>query len=157
MTLSQLAKRRYTTKAYDDSRRIGEADLAQLQTLLQLAPSSVNSQPWHFIFAGSSEAKVRIAQAGAHDQYVYNGPKITRASHLVILCVRTDLSEAHLAAVLEQEAADGRFPMRWPSRPAVRCAPVTWRCTRRRCRICLTGWRSRCISPWAACCWGPPP
>lgn len=110
MTLSQLAKRRYTTKAYDDSRRIGEADLAQLQTLLQLAPSSVNSQPWHFIFAGSSEAKVRIAQAGAHDQYVYNGPKIIRASHLVILCVRTDLSEAHLAAVLEQEAADGRFP-----------------------------------------------
>lgn len=109
MTLSQLAQQRYTAKAYDDSRRLGEADLAQLQTLLQLAPSSVNSQPWHFIFAGSSEAKARIARVGAHEQYAYNGPKIIRASHLVILCVRTDLSEEHLAAVLAQETADGRF------------------------------------------------
>ena len=42
--------------------------------------------------------------------YAYNEPKILNASHVVVLCVRTDLDDAHLAALLEQEDRDGRFP-----------------------------------------------
>lgn len=109
MTLTQLVTQRYTTKAYDAARRISDADIAQLQALLQMAPSSVNSQPWHFVVAASDDAKARIARAGAHDMFVYNAPKVTNASHVVVLCVRQDLDETHLADVLEQEAADGRF------------------------------------------------
>ena len=56
MNIAKLATTRYTTKAFDPHKRIGTAIMQQLQTLLRFAPSSVNSQPWHFFFAESDEA-----------------------------------------------------------------------------------------------------
>ncbi len=108
MNLSQLAAERYTTKAYDPTRKVPQAAIDQLTHLLQHAPSSVNSQPWHFIIAGSEQGKARIA-AGATGPYAYNEPKIRNASHVVVLCSRTDMSDSHLEAVLAQEDANGRF------------------------------------------------
>lgn len=103
-----LAKRRYTTKAYDASRRIPQATIDALLEQLRHSPSSVNSQPWHFVVADSAEGKARIAKATA--AFAYNTPKILNASHVIVFAARTDMTEAHLEAVLAQEAADGRFP-----------------------------------------------
>ncbi|MBF8723811.1 MULTISPECIES: oxygen-insensitive NAD(P)H nitroreductase [Pseudomonas] len=103
-----LAKRRYTTKAYDASRRIPQATIDALLEQLRHSPSSVNSQPWHFVVADSAEGKARIAKAT--EAFAYNTPKILNASHVIVFAARTDMTEAHLEAVLAQEAADGRFP-----------------------------------------------
>jgi len=108
MNIAQVATRRYTTKAFDPARKISADDLAALRTLLRHAPSSVNSQPWHFIIAGSDEARGRIADTLKAD-FPYNEAKVRNASHVVVLCARESLDPAHLAAVLEQEQADGRF------------------------------------------------
>lgn len=108
MDIAQVATTRYTTKAYDAQRRIDAALLEQLQTLLRFAPSSVNSQPWHFVIAASDEARARIARA-TQGPYSGNEPKVLNASHVVVLCARTELDDAHLARVLEQEERDGRF------------------------------------------------
>lgn len=103
-----LAKRRYTTKAYDAARRIPQATVDALLEQLRHSPSSVNSQPWHFVVADSPEGKARLAKA-ADGRFAYNSPKILDASHVIVFCTRTDMTEAHLNAVLEQEQADGRF------------------------------------------------
>jgi len=108
MNLTRIATTRYTTKAYDPHKHIGAALLQQLQVLLRFAPSSVNSQPWHFVIASSGEAKAKIATATS-GPYSGNEPKVLNASHVVVLCARTELDDAHLERVLEQEERDGRF------------------------------------------------
>ncbi|MEW7981188.1 MAG: oxygen-insensitive NAD(P)H nitroreductase [gamma proteobacterium symbiont of Phacoides pectinatus] len=109
MNLSTLATSRYATKAYDPARRIPEALMEQLRVLLRHAPSSVNSQPWHFIIAASDAAKARIASATT-GPYAANEPRVLNASHVVVFCARADLDDAHLERVLDQEERDGRFP-----------------------------------------------
>lgn len=108
MNIDKIARSRYTTKAYDPHKRIGAAQLEQLQTLLRFAPSSINSQPWHFIIAGSDEGKARIAKATT-GPYGANEAKVRNCSHVVVLCARTDLPDTHLERILDQEEKDGRF------------------------------------------------
>jgi nitroreductase/dihydropteridine reductase len=82
--------------------------MQQVYGLLRNSPSSVNSQPWHFIVASTPEAKARMAK-GAQGGFSYNEPKITNASHVILFCVRVDADRRHLDNVLEQEQRDGRF------------------------------------------------
>ena len=104
-----FARVRYTAKAYDPARKIPAPVIEQLRELLRLTPSSVNSQPWHFVIASTDEGKSRIARA-THGPYAYNAPKILNASHVFVLCTRHTLTDAHIDAVIEQEARDGRYP-----------------------------------------------
>ena len=108
MNITQYAKARYTTKAFDSSKKIPAETIDEIRSLLRHAPSSVNSQPWHFVIAGSDPGKARVAKA-TQPGYAYNEAKIINASHVVVLCARTDFDEAHLSALLEQEDKDGRF------------------------------------------------
>ncbi len=109
MNIAEIAAYRYTTKVYDPERKLDPALMEQLKALLHLAPSSVNSQPWHFIFAESDEARARIAESTS-GPYGGNEAKVRDASHVVVLCARSELSDEHLAQVLAQEERDGRFP-----------------------------------------------
>lgn len=108
MDIAHFARTRYTCKAFDPSRTIPAAQFAQLRSVLRDSPSSVNSQPWHFIVADNAAGKARVAKA-AEGPFAYNAPKVLNASHVVVLCVREQLDDAHLTAVVEQEAADGRY------------------------------------------------
>lgn len=108
MSLSDIVCTRYTSKAFDSSRKIPAETFAHLEMLLRCAPSSVNSQPWHFVIASTDEGKARIAKA-TQGRYAYNEPKIKNASHVIVLCARQTLDAQHLSAILEQEDRDGRF------------------------------------------------
>ena len=108
MDIARISQTRHTTKAFDADRQIPENLIEQLRVLLRNAPSSVNSQPWHFVIAATPEAKARVAQA-TQGGFAYNEPKVRKASHVVVLCARTTLDDAHLSAVLDAEQADGRF------------------------------------------------
>ena len=110
MNIARIAQTRHTCKAYDPTRKIPAEQVEQLKTLLRLSPSSINSQPWHFIIASSDEGKARIAKCAVQGPYAANGPKILNASHVVVFCARTTMDEAHLASLLAQEDADGRYP-----------------------------------------------
>ncbi|WP_300476839.1 oxygen-insensitive NAD(P)H nitroreductase [Shewanella sp.] len=105
--LNFFAKKRYTTKAFDPTKTIPAEKIADIKTLLQFSPSSVNSQPWHFVLASTAEGKALIAQAT--ENYAFNTQKILNASHVVVLCTRTQLDEAYLLQILEQEEKDGRL------------------------------------------------
>ncbi len=108
MNIAQIATTRKTTKAFDPSRSIAPELIEQLRTLLQYAPSSVNAQPWHYVIASSAAGKERIANT-LKGSYSYNAAKVRTASHVLVFCARRDLDETHLASLLAQESADGRF------------------------------------------------
>lgn len=108
MNLLNVLKTRYTTKAYDTTRRIPQETMDQLLAALRYSPSSVNAQPWHFIVADNQAGKDRIA-ASTPGVSSYNTPKIKDASHVIVLCARDVLSEDYLNEVLEQEDKDGRY------------------------------------------------
>lgn len=108
MQLTALAKSRYTTKAYDASRKIPQETINELLEQLRHSPSSVNSQPWHFVVASNEQGKARVAKS-AEGGFAYNEAKMLNASHVIVFCTRTEMPESHLHAVLAQEEADGRF------------------------------------------------
>lgn len=109
MDIVELALSRHTCKAYDPDRKIPAEQLEQLKNLLRHAPSSVNSQPWHFIIASSEEARHRVARSAQPSAYTANEAKILNASQVIVLCARTVMDDAHLAHVIDQEERDGRF------------------------------------------------
>ncbi|PHI95264.1 NAD(P)H nitroreductase [Parasaccharibacter apium] len=110
MDLPHILQTRYTTKAYDKTRRIPEETFKQLVAALRYSPSSVNAQPWHFIVADDEAGKQRLAKATPEGSALaYNRGKITDASHVVLLCARNELTESYLHSVLEQEEKDGRY------------------------------------------------
>lgn len=57
MEILKLLQERHTTKKYDASRKISDADFDLLLESLRLAPSSVNSQPWEFFIATRRKPK----------------------------------------------------------------------------------------------------
>ncbi|MCF6688708.1 oxygen-insensitive NAD(P)H nitroreductase [Raoultella terrigena] len=108
MDIVAVALKRHSTKAFDASKKLTAEQAENLKTLLQFSPSSTNSQPWHFIVASSDEGKARVAKA-ASATYVFNERKILDASHVVVFCAKTELDDAWLERVVDQEEADGRF------------------------------------------------
>lgn len=108
MDVITAAEKRFTAKKYDADRKIDAATMNKVETLLRTAPSSVNSQPWHYIIADTDQGRELIAEA-AHGSYVMNAEKIRCASHVVVFCVRDDMDEAHLQSILDQEDKDGRY------------------------------------------------
>lgn len=108
MNFSDIVDTRYTVKAFEAGRMLPQATVDQLLAVLHKSPSSVNSQPWHFVVASTPEGRARMTRATA-DHHPYNTPKIQDASHVIALCVRTDLDAAHLAGILAAEQRDGRF------------------------------------------------
>lgn len=108
MNTITAARNRYTTKAYDASRKIPQEQIDELLEVMRLSPSSVNVQPWHFIVAADEAGKARIAKA-TQGTYGYNASKVKDASHVVVLAVATDVTPRHIERVLAQEERDGRF------------------------------------------------
>lgn len=83
MNIVQASQSRYSTKAFDASRKLSEQQVADLKELVRMSASSVNSQPWHFILAGSDEGKTRIAKA-TQGGFSFNERKILDASHVMV-------------------------------------------------------------------------
>lgn len=108
MDLLQVSQSRYTTKAYDASKKIPQAQFEKILETLRLAPSSINIQPWHFFVIESNEAKQRIAQSLV-GKYAYNAPKVLESSHTILFCTHADITELHLYDLLKQDEVSGRF------------------------------------------------
>lgn len=109
MNLSQLANTRYSCKAFQAQRALSEAQLDALRQAVQLAPSSINSQPWLVYEATSDQGKAVIAAGMPGDHYAYNAQKVLTCSFAAVLCTRIDMDDQHLSALLERERADGRI------------------------------------------------
>ncbi|AIT09795.1 dihydropteridine reductase [Candidatus Francisella endociliophora] len=109
MNIVKYAKTRYTTKDYDPTKKLTAEQIQQIKDILRFAPSSVNSQPWHFILATSDDAKAKIAKA-AENVHPKNVANIKNCSLAIVLCYKTSIDNNYLEELLTQERKDGRFP-----------------------------------------------
>ncbi|WJY14107.1 oxygen-insensitive NAD(P)H nitroreductase [Pectobacteriaceae bacterium CE90] len=108
MTLNEAVINRHTVKAFDSDKTLPESQIESLLSVLRNSPSSVNSQPWHFVVASTADGRAAIAKSTA-GAFAYNEPKVLNASHVIALCMHTDMDEQHLNNILAQEEQDGRF------------------------------------------------
>lgn len=79
MDFLELAKTRYTTKLYDPTKKVSEENIQKLKEILRLSPSSINSQPWNFIFISDLTLKDQLAGASE-----FNSQKIKDCSHIIV-------------------------------------------------------------------------
>jgi len=82
MNFLKLAQTRYTTKTYSNQ-RIPEEKIQELGEILRLCPSSINSQPWQFVFVSDEKLK---NDAFAKVSFI-NEQRVREASHLVVFRV----------------------------------------------------------------------
>ncbi len=62
MSFIETMEQRYTTKKYDASKKIEKNKIEELKRILQLSPSSINSQPWKFTFVSDKDTKQRLSE-----------------------------------------------------------------------------------------------
>lgn len=108
MNIVDFATKRISAKAFDPERKIPEDIISKLYEIIRFSPSSVNSQPWHFIIASHDDAKARVIKS-LQGEYTYNEQKVRDASHVIVFCRRTEIDKQHLSNILEKESSDGRF------------------------------------------------
>lgn len=109
MTIIDTAKKRYSTKVFDKTKKITATEEKAIKELLRLSPSSVNSQPWHFIIASTEEGKKKISKS-TQGAFEFNHHKVLDASHVVAFCAKTNFDEKYLLNLTNQEEKDGRIP-----------------------------------------------
>lgn len=88
MDFKTLAGDRYATKKYDPSKKISDEQVDELQEILRLSPSSINSQPWRFTFVSDQKLKEKLAPFSFH-----NASKVKDASHIVVFSVIDNLEK----------------------------------------------------------------
>lgn len=105
MNIVDISNRRYTTKRYDKNKPVSKEELEQLLTVLRNSPSSVNSQPWHFVVVNNQTSQDKILPAIVD----FNHARVTDSSYTIIFCIKSSLDDAYLSHISETEIKDGRF------------------------------------------------
>lgn len=108
MKLIEILEKRYSTKKFEPTRKLSEENLEKIRKLLQLSPSSINLQPWHFILATTEEGKKRIAKS-TEGFYTFNKEKVLEASAVVVFATKTEITDEFIKYGNDLEGKDGRF------------------------------------------------
>lgn len=96
---------RYAVQKFDTTKKLTDEQLSELLNAMMLAPSSYGLQPWKFIVVTNSEIRAKLREAG------YNQPKITEASHLIVLAVKTNIDDALVDEYIELVATTRNMPL----------------------------------------------
>lgn len=62
MSFIEFMNTRYTTKRYNNTKKVTEEDKEILKSILRLSPSSINSQPWKFTFVSNQDTRNELAE-----------------------------------------------------------------------------------------------
>ncbi len=98
---------RHTTKKYDASRKVPQADLEVLYEAMRLSASSINSQPWKFIVIESDEARKRMSSTFAN-KFQFNEPHISASSQIILFAHNPQYTREDYAEVVDNGIEDGR-------------------------------------------------
>mgnify|MGYP001057563542 CR=1 FL=1 len=109
--ITKNLQKRHATKAFDKQKQLSAEQIATIEATLRLSPSSVNSQPWHFLLISSEEGKERLKSGAQAPPFVGNFPKVRDSSLVVIFCAKTEVSDEYLEELIELEDQAGRFPL----------------------------------------------
>jgi len=93
-------RNRYTTKKYDPTKNIEDEKIEELKEILQLSPSSINSQPWKFIFVSDKETKQNLSEVSW-----LNTNKVIDSDTVVVFSRMNDINL--FEKQIENELAEG--------------------------------------------------
>ncbi|MFA4820517.1 MAG: NAD(P)H-dependent oxidoreductase [Candidatus Aenigmatarchaeota archaeon] len=96
---------RYATKIFDPKKKVSQADMNELLEALRLSASSFGIQPWKFVVVTDKKLREDLRK-NAWDQ-----PQITDASHLIVLCARTNVDENYVKKYAEDIAQTRKVPI----------------------------------------------
>lgn len=100
---------RHTTKKYDATKKIPEADLEVLFEAMRLSASSINSQPWRFVVIDSNDAKVRMNKT-FEKMYKFNQTHVFDSSQIILFAYNPSYSRDNYAEVVDNGIEDKRTP-----------------------------------------------
>lgn len=96
MSFITSMQQRYTTKKYDPTKKIDNEKIEELKQILQLSPSSINSQPWKFTFVSDQKTKEKLSKVSW-----VNNEKVINCDTLIVLS-RVDNIEAFENRIKEE-------------------------------------------------------
>lgn len=105
MDIVEIAKKRFTSKAYDAQRRLNAEQQYAIIELLRNSPSSLNLQPWHFHIIRSESAKQKILPA----MFELNSAKVKSAPEIIVFSALNRIESEHFSLVTAKEDKDGRY------------------------------------------------
>ena len=88
---------RYATKVFDKKKKVDEEDIHTILESARLSPSSLGLEPWKFLVIKNPDIRAKIFE-------VSKQPKVTDASHLIVITYRTDIDTGVLQDRLERTA-----------------------------------------------------
>lgn len=89
---------RYAVKIFNPNKKVSDENLHTILESARLSPSSNGIEMWKFIVVENKEIRVKLREVS------YDQPKITDASHLIVLTYRTDIVEHMTSERLERTA-----------------------------------------------------
>lgn len=89
---------RYACKKFDPSNKLSDQEVNTLLESLRLTASSYGLQPWKFLLVNNKELRERLVSAS------FGQKQVVEASHLIVLCAKADVDEAHVDAYLKDVA-----------------------------------------------------
>ncbi|NMH86568.1 NAD(P)H-dependent oxidoreductase [Flavivirga algicola] len=90
MGLIDHLKWRYATKKFDAARKVSSEDLEKIKTAIQLSASSYGLQLYKVLIIEDNKLREQLKLAS------YGQSQITEASHVVIFCNYTTVTEKHI-------------------------------------------------------------
>ncbi len=89
---------RYAVKIFDKDKKVSAEDMHTILESARLSPSSSGTEMWKFIVVENPEVRARLLAVSE------NQPKVTDASHLIVITYRTDAEENMIKERLERTA-----------------------------------------------------
>lgn len=99
---------RKTTKKYDATKKVSEADLKVLFEAMRLSASSINSQPWKFVVIDSDDARERMHKTFS-SEYQYNQPHVFASSQIILFAYNPRYTRDDYDKVIDQYIEDKRI------------------------------------------------
>ena len=88
-------KWRYAVTKFDTTKKLTSEQIDEIMEAAILTPSAFGLQPWRFIVVTNPEIRKQLQEAG------YNQPKISEASHLVVLAVEKNIDDKLVDAFID--------------------------------------------------------
>src|SRR5690554_5401199 len=99
MDVIEALKWRYAVKKFDSTKKLSEEEINRVKKALQLTPTSMGLQLMKFVMVESESIKKQITPIA------YNQPQIEDASHLMIMCRKTDVKPEDIESFIAEAAS----------------------------------------------------
>lgn len=90
---------RYACKKFDTEKKVSPEDMETLLEVLRLTASSYGMQLWNFVVVENKELREKLVEKS------YGQRQVADASHLIVLCIKSDATEADIDAYINQTVA----------------------------------------------------